>query len=146
MKQAKRISALICLVVLTLSLALPTFAVESQGKVIDLGDGFYMVTTVTQYTTYANGTMVYGTTSGDYYSGSTQIGTATLVASFDISGSTAVAKTAVLSGSGMNGWTFKNGGTKRSGNRATGDVIFTSGSIQKNSTLTLTCSPSGMIS
>lgn len=146
MKQMKRSFALICLIALALSLALPAFAVEPQGKVIDLGDGFYMVTTVTQYTTYANDKMVYGSTSGDYYSGNTKIGTATLAASFDISGSTAVAKTAVLSGTGMNGWTFKNGGTKCSGNRATGNVTFTSGSTQKNSTLTLTCSPSGVIS
>lgn len=146
MKSIKRISVLLCLITLAFSLSVSVIALGSQGKVFDLGDGFYMVTTVEQYTTYREDSMVYGTTSADYYSGSTKIGTATLVASFDISGSTAVAKTAVLSGSGMNGWTFKNGGTKCSGNKATGSADFISGSVQKNSTLTLTCSPSGVIS
>lgn len=146
MKNAKRISAFLCLVILTFSLALSAFAVEPQGEVIDLGDGFYMVATVTQYTTYGDSKMVYGSKSGDYYSGTTKIGTATLVASFDISGSTAVAKTAVLSGSGMNGWTFSNGGTKCSGNTATGTPVFSSGSTYRSFSLTLTCSPSGDIS
>lgn len=146
MKKVKHIFALLCLVALAFSLTVFAVAQEPQGEVIDLGDGFYMVTTVAQYTTYRADNIVYGTTSGDYYYGSTKIGTATLGASFDISGSTAVAKTAVLSGSGMNGWAFQNGGTKCSGNKATGSVVFTSGSTRKTSTLTLTCSPSGVIS
>lgn len=146
MKQAKRSFALLCAIALTLSLAIPALAVEPQSEVIDLGDGFYLVTTVTQYTTYSNDKMVYGSKSGDYYSGTTKIGTATLVASFDTSGSTAVAKTAVLTGSGMNGWSFKNGGTKCSGNKATGTPTFSSGSAHRSFTLTLTCSPSGVVS
>ncbi len=146
MKHTKRISAFLCLVALVIALAVPAAALEPQGQIIDLGDGFYMVVTVDQYTTYSNGDMVYGSTSGDYYYSGTKIGTATLNASFDISGSTAVAKVAILSGSGMNGWTFQNGGTRCSGNKATGTPRFTSGSIQKNFTLTLTCSPDGTVS
>lgn len=146
MKKARQIFALLCLISLVFSLAIPAVALENQGKVVDLGDGFYMVVTVDQYTTYRDGDTVYRSKTGDCYHLGTKIGTATLIAVFDISGPTAVAKSATLTGSGMNGWTFQNDGAKCSGNMAIGNAKFTSGSTQKSFTLTLTCSPDGTVS
>ncbi len=146
MKHTKRISAFLCLAALVIALAIPAAALEPQGQIIDLGDGFYMVVTVEQYTTYRDDNMLYASKNGDYYSGTTKIGTATLYASFDISGPTAVAKSATLTGSGMNGWTFRSGGTKCSGNKATGTPTFSLDGTYRSFTLTLTCSPDGTVS
>ena len=69
------------------------------------------------------------------------IGPATLTAIFDISGRTAMATDAGITGSGQNGWTYDHGTTRLSGNKAYGTACFKSGSTTKSMTLTLTCSP-----
>ena len=74
------------------------------------------------------------------------IGSATLTAIFDISGRTAMATDAGITGSGQNGWTYDYGTTRLSGNKAYGTACFKSGSTTKSMTLTLTCSPDGAIS
>ena len=74
------------------------------------------------------------------------IGPATLTAIFDISGRTAMATDAEITGSGQNGWTYDYGTTRLSGNKAYGTACFKSGSTTKSMTLTLTCSPDGAIS
>ena len=144
--KAKKVSVLLCAIAMVTSLLTPAMAAEAEEKVIDFGDGFYMIQTVEEYAVTRSGDIVGGKVSGDVYNGSTKIGTATLSATFDISGATAKALTASITGTGMNGWSFSNGGTRKSGNRASGTARFKSGSTTKSLPLTLTCSPDGTIS
>lgn len=137
--------ALLCVFALICSIFTTALAAEPQ-EVIDLGDGFYMVVTTEQMPMSRAGSTVQGSKSGRIYSGTTQIGTATLMAEFDISGSTAKATRSAINGSGMNGWSYDRGTTSCSGNKATGTAYFSSGSSSKSLTLTLTCSPNGVIS
>lgn len=92
------------------------------------------------------GDSVAGSKTGKVYNGTTQIGTMTVYGEFDISGSSAKATTAGISGSGMNGWSYDRGTTSRSGNKVTGTGYFSSGSTVKAFSLTLTCSPDDQIS
>lgn len=144
--KVKRISAALCAVIMILSLLTPALAAEPDRRIIDLGDGFYIIQTVTQYARTRSGNTIYGEVTNEAYYQNTQIGSATLTASFDISGSTAVAKLAILEGTGINGWTFTNGGTKCSGNKASGTAIFQSGSTKKQFTLSISCTPDGTLS
>lgn len=141
----KRYLAVLFVFVLALSLSSPALAAENQ-EIIDLGDGFYAVITLDQAPVSRSGDTAAGSKSGAIYQGGTQIGTATFYADFDISGATAKATRAVISGSGMNGWSYSRGTTSRSGNKATGTAYFTDGNIIRILTLTLTCSPDGAIS
>lgn len=144
--KARRIPAILCVMALLSMLLIPASAVEPEGKVVDLGDGFYMVETITQYTMTRSGDTVAGEKTGKVYQGSTVIGTATLKAAFDISGTSAKAITASIEGSGTNGWGYKSGTTSLSGNKATGTAVFEMGSSTKSLVLTLTCSPNGTLS
>lgn len=144
--KTKRIPIFLCVIALLSTLIMPTSATEPEGKVIDLGDGFYMVETITQYAVTRSGDVVSGDKTGKVYQGSTQIGTATLTAAFDISGSTAKAITASIQGTGYNGWGYKSGTTTLSGNKATGTAVFEMGSSTKSLVLTLTCSSDGRLS
>lgn len=141
--KVKTISAVFCTIIIILSLLIPASAAELDSKTIDLGDGFYVVQTITPYAVTRSGDTIYGKVTSEAYYKTTQIGSATLGASFDISGSVAVAKIVVLQGSGMNGWTFTDGGTKCSGNKASGTAIFQSGSTTKRLPLSLSCTPDG---
>lgn len=138
--------AFLCAFALACSLFTSALAAGPQ-EIIDLGDGFYMVVTLEQAPMSRAGDIVTGSKSGKVYlNNGTQIGTATLTGQFDISGSTAKATRAAISGSGMNGWTYDRGTVSCSGNKATGTAYFSSGSSSKSFTLTLTCSPTGVIS
>ena len=143
--KAKRISAFLCAAMMLVSLLTPAMAAEGKEEVIDLGDGFYAVVTVDELPmTRADGTKN-GSKSATVYNGSTPIGRATLVAIFDISGTTAKATDVAINGTGQNGWSYDHG-TSLSGNKASGTAYFKSGSTTKSLTLTLTCSPDGTIS
>lgn len=144
--KTKKISALLCLAVMMISLMTPAMAAEPEEKVIDLGDGFYVVETITYSPVSRSGNTVNGRKSGTVYQGSTVIGQATLHGEFDISGSTAKAVSATIEGSGSNGWEYAGGTTKLSGNTATGTATFRMGSSTKNLVLTLSCSPNGTLS
>lgn len=142
----KRIPIILCIMVLLSMLTVSASAVEPGERVLDLGDGFYMVETITQYSVARSGDVVAGNKTGKVYQGSTLVGTATLSAAFDTSGSTAKAITASITGTGSNGWSYDHGTTSLSGNRASGTAYFKNGGIQKSLTLTLTCSPNGTLS
>lgn len=146
MKKAKKVAALLCALIIMVSLIPATFAAEAKEEVVDLGDGFYAVITVTQGPMTRSGDTVFGNKSGKVYQGSVLVGTATLGATFDISGTTAKAKSANITGTGSNGWSYDHGNTSLSGNRASGTAYFKNGGTQKSITLTLTCSPSGVLS
>lgn len=146
MKKIKKVAALLCAFMVVASFIPAAFAVEAKEEIIDLGDGFYAVVSVTQVPMTRSGDTVYGNKTGKVYQGSVQIGTATLGAEFDISGSTAKAIDAEITGSGQNGWGYKSGTTKLSGNKASGTAVFEMGSSTKSLVLTLTCSPNGTLS
>lgn len=141
----KRVFVLLCILVMSLSLFSPALAAEKQ-EIIDLGDGFYAVITLDQAPVSRSGDTAAGSKTGAIYQGGTQIGTATLYANFDISGATAKAVTASMSGRSMNGWSYSRSTASCSGNKATGTAYFTDGNIIRTLTLTLTCSPDGVIS
>lgn len=141
----KRLLSIFCVFALTVFLLTPAMAVEKQ-EIVDLGDGFYAVITLNQGPTTRAGDVVKGSKTGSVFQGGTKIGEAILVAEFDISGATAKTTSARISGSGMNGWNYSHGTASRSGNKATGTAYFTDGSIIRSLTLTLTCSPTGVIS
>lgn len=143
----KKFFALMCIATaMMLNFALPSMAVESKETVIDLGDGFYMVETIVQGPMTRAGDTVSGSKSARIYQGSTLIGVTTLSATFDISGSTAKATKATISGEGSGGWSYKTGTTQCSGNKATGTATYQSGSTTKSHSLTITCSPDGTLS
>ena len=137
--------ALLCAVALVCALFTSALAAEPQ-EIIDLGDGFYAVITLNQTPMTRAGDIVTGSKSGTVYHNGVKVGTATLTGQFDISGSTAKATRAAITDSGMNGWSYDRGTTSCSGNKVTGTAYFSSGSNSKSLTLTLTCSPSGVIS
>ena len=86
----KKVCTLFCLVMVILSMASTTvLAAEPEENVIDLGDGFYVVETITRTPLMRSSDTVGGSKSDKVYYGSTLIGTATLYGTFDISGSAA---------------------------------------------------------
>lgn len=139
----RKISAFLCAAMLLTSLMLPASAAGSKEEIIDLGDGFYVIRTIETYSMTRSGDTVYGSVTDKAMYGTTQIGSATLYATFDISGSSAVAEDAFLTGSGMNGFTYTSGGTYCGGNRATGTAIFESSTVFKQLPLAISCTPDG---
>jgi len=136
----------LCAAVMLFSMSSVAFAAEPEKTVVDLGDGFYLVETIERGPVTRAGDTVRGVKKGDLYQGSTLIGTAYLGGTFDISGSTAKAIDADITGTGYNGWSYDRGTTSLSGNRASGTAYFKSGSTTKNVTISLSCSPSGTLS
>ena len=144
--KTKKISAILCAAIMLVSLLTPAMAAEKEEKVIDLGDGFYVVETITILPSTRAGGSVKGSKDATLYQGSTLIGKATLIATFDISGSTAKATEAGITGTGSNGWSYTRGSTRRSGNTAYGTAYFSNGSTEKRLDISLSCSPSGSLS
>ena len=142
----KRLPAFICAVIMICTLLTPALAAEPTGKTIDLGDGFYVVETIIQYPMTRAGNTVQGKKTGSLYQGSVLVGTATLVASFELSGGAASALTASISGLGQNGGTYSSGSTRRSGSVAYGTAIFQVNATEKRLDLSLSCSPDGALS
>jgi len=146
MKTMKKVVGLLLTLAMVCALATPVLAAESNAVVVDLGDGFYAVETLTQYPMTRAGDSVFGNKSAKVYQGSTLIGTATLGAEFDISGSSAKATAAYIDGTGSNGWSYTRGTTSKSGSTASGTAYFYARGVEKSVTITMTCSPSGTIS
>ncbi len=145
MKMVKRFP-IFCVVVLVLSLLTPALAAGPEGRIIDLGDGYYIVETITQDSKTRAGDTVSGSKTNELYYRNTLIGSATLYAQFDISGSSAVATIAAINGSGYNGWSYSRGNTSLSGNVARGTAYFQGAGVEKYITVTLTCSANGTLS
>ena len=143
----KKVCTLFCLVMVILCITKTTaLAAEPEGKVIDLGNGFYVVETITQYPMARSGNAVIsGEVSNDLYQGSTLIGTATLYADFDISGSTAKPVYISVTGSGYNGGTYLRGEPTRSGSTASGTAYFKYNGVQKTLRLSLSCTADGTL-
>lgn len=146
-KNSQKLTGLFVVLALALSLFTPAMAAETQNQeIVDLGDGFYAVVTLTQSPATRAGNTVSGSKLGTVYHNGIAIGTANFMATFDISGATAKPISSGINGRGTNGWQYSHGTTSSSGNKATGTAYFTDGNIIRSLTLTLTCSPSGVIS
>lgn len=146
-KNSKKLTALFLVFALALSLFTPVMAAETRDQeIVDLGDGFYAVIILNKTPSSRAGDTVKGSKTGTVYHNGTAIGTAAFAATFDISGATAKVVSTSINGRGTNGWSYSHGTTGRSGNKATGTAYFTDGSIIRSLTLTLTCSPTGVIS
>lgn len=124
-------------------LIMPAMAAQQEQEIVDLGDGFCVAWTVSKEPVTRAGNTVSGKVSGELYYEDTQIGSATLTAVFDISGSKAEAIGAVLQGKGMNGFTYRDAGTYCGGDRVTGVAIFESSSVFKQLPLEIRCTPDG---
>lgn len=143
----KKILALLCTALLFISaMSSSALATAPDQNIIDLGDGFYMVENFIECPMQCSDDTVAGGKSGNIYYQSTLIGLATLYASFDISGSSAKATAATIAGEGRNGCTYVKGTTSLSGNKATGTATFKYEGIEKRLTLSISCSPSGVLS
>lgn len=143
----KKPRALFCVIAVILSvLTTSAFAAEPEETVIDLGDGYYVVETMTQYAASRSSDIVNGAVTQDLYYYNTLIGTATLAASFDISGSSARAISAMINGIGKNGGTYINRGSPVcSGNTAYGTAGFRYNGEVRDLELSISCDPDGNI-
>lgn len=142
----KKVCTLFCLVMVILSMASTTvLAAEPEENVIDLGDGFYVVETITRTPLMRSSDTVGGSKSDKVYYGSTLIGTATLYGTFDISGSAARAEEGSISGIGSNGGTYSKGTTNCSGNTVSGTAYFKYNGAQKTLRISLSCTSDGTL-
>ena len=94
----KKICALCLTIAILSTIATLAYAAEPEKNVVDLGDGFYMVETITQYSIHRANDTVSANKTGSVFHGSSLVGTATLTAIFDISGSTSYAIKAAIGG------------------------------------------------
>ena len=141
----------VCTYILLIAIILSTMttlacATNNEEPMIDLGDGFNMLETATTFSLWRSGDMVYGSKSGKVYQGSTLVGSATLNAAFDISGSTAKAVDAFMDGTGSNGGTYLRGTASCSRNTASGTAYFDFSGLNKTVRLSISCSPDGKLS
>lgn len=137
----------LCLTVVILSTMLTlVHATEPSKNVVDLGDDFYMVETITQYSMGRANNTASGTKTGNVYHGSLLVGTATLGATFDISASNARAIQSVISGTGYNGGIYVNGTSDCSGSTASGTAHFKFDDFNKYVSFSISCSSDGTLS
>lgn len=142
----KKACTIFCLVMVILSMVSATaLAAEPEGEFIDLGDGFYVVETITCTPMMRSSDTVGGSKSDKVYYGSTLIGTATLYATFNISGTSVKVAEANISGTGKNGATYSDGTASGSGNTAFGTAYFKYNGVQKTLNISLSCTSDGTL-
>ena len=142
----KKVCTLFCLVMVILCITNTTaLAAEPEGKVIDLGDGFYAVETITCSPMTRSRDTTGGSVSNNVYYGSTLIGTATLYATFDISGSAAKVEEANISGTGKNGGAYPGEKAGGSGSPAWARAYSNYTGEKKPPRLPLSCTADGTL-
>lgn len=144
----KKICALICVVMVILSIiSTSALAVVPDEKIVDLGDGFYMIETISQSFTgqSRSGGEIQGSKTGRVYSGSVLIGIATLSASFDISGSSAIAVGADILTNELNGGECTQERAYCSRNTAYGTATFKYNGGEQKIKLQISCSSNGSL-
>lgn len=124
--KVKNISALLCALLLAVSLLPAANASTVKETVIDLGDGYYAVETVEFIPLSRAGDTVRGAKNINLYHGSTLIGTTTLGGVFEVSGSTVKAISGNITGTGYNGWSYSSGSTRCSGATVYGTATYRS--------------------
>lgn len=140
--ETKRSLLILLSILLTLSLCIPALAVEWTQTVTDLGNGYYVVETITEYSLTRAGDRKFGQKTNDFYHGSDLVGTATLYASCEISGTSVSATYASISGTGA----YTRGTTRCSGNTAYGTAYFSYQGKEPSMSLSLSCSSDGVLS
>ena len=124
--KTKRIFALLCAVMLTVSLLPSAMAKETHENVIDLGDGYYVVETIEYLPKSRAGDTVQGMNTARLYYKSTLIGVTVVGGVFEVSGSTAKAISGDITGTGYTGWSYVSGSTRCSGNTVYGSATYRS--------------------
>lgn len=122
------------------------FAAEvSAVEVIDCGNGFTVeITSQSIYSTRSS--TVAKTKTATAKQDGVKIGEFVLIGKFEYDGTTAKAVNADCDATSYNGWGYKNVSCSYSGAKVSGKCTFYSGSLSKSVSLSMTCSPSGVIS
>ena len=139
---------LVCCMVLGLMVS-PAYAAEANADsnvtIIELSDNIIIeITTGTYYNCRANSNTGYKTYT--VKDGGREVGSATLIASFEYNGSTAWVTDTDYTKTTVNGCTYSHGGITTSGNRASMSGTFYYGGTNYPFSISLTCSGSGTIS
>lgn len=121
-----RFSALLCAVMLMISILPTSSAKDVKESVIDLEDGFYIIETVKTIPLSRSGDTVKRISTYQLYKSTTLIGVTTIGGVFEVSGSTAKAVEGYITGTGYNGWSYVSGSTRCSGNTVTGTATYRS--------------------
>lgn len=121
-----RFSALLCAVMLMISLLPSASATDVKETIIDLGDGFYVIETIETVPLSRSGDTVKRINTSQLYKGSILIGVTTVGGVFEISGSTAKAVEGYITGTGYNGWSYSSGSARCSGNTVYGTATYLS--------------------
>lgn len=152
MKHIKRILVAFFLAVLSFSLcafpALASNTTETTEEIIRYEDGSYLVVTLTVSMTRATGTRS-GIKTGDYYNSDGELcWDFSIHGAFTYDGTTATATDASYSYNIYNSaWKLKSAEAYCSGNQAIAEGKFNGGFLLNRSTsITLTCSPDGVLS
>lgn len=143
----KKLVVFMSLLVAIMSLTTPfALAAGPQKKLVDLGDGYWMEETISSNHLERDGSRVPGSKSARVYNGSKLVGTATLTATFDISGASAKVIDHYIWGFGENGGVYVQGNSSSSGNTAYGTAYFSFNGADKVAQLSISCSPNGTLS
>lgn len=130
------------IMLLTLSVA----ASAAEPQKIDMGDGFYMITTTKLSDIQLYGGSVTGDKTADVYYSGTYVGSITITATFIYDGSRVGVESKSASASTSNGWSYKSKSATGSGGSATGSCTFYKGSTSKSASVTVYCDKNGNIS
>ena len=130
-------------------MASPVYAAQAEPErdvtVIEFSDGFTIEITTGTYSTYrANSASGYKTATAR--AGGREVGSATLYATFEYTGSSARVTGTDYTKTTTSGCTYSHGGITTSGNRATMTGSFLYGGTSYPFSISLTCSGSGTVS
>ena len=118
---------------------------ESDVTVIELSGNITVEISTSTYSTYkANSKM--GTKTYTVRAGGREVGSATLIATFEYNGTTAWVTATDYTKTTTSGCTYSHGGITTSGNRATMTGSFLYGGTSYPFSISLTCSGSGTVS
>lgn len=145
----KRIAAFALAFLLVFSFSVPCFAeqrtADQYSYTWQLNDEITVVTTIEKASLKERATTG-GSKTNDYYYLGSHIATMVLNGSFYYDGSTARATEASKSYSTASGWSYSGGDAKTSGASVTISGSFNNGLKSCTVDMTLTCSPSGVLS
>lgn len=142
MKSKLKATALALLMVMLLS----AVASAAGPKRIDLGDGFYMVTTSKLDDIQLLDGSKTGSTTGKVYNSGTYIGSITVKATFVYDGISAEVSSKSASVTTASGWSYKNKSVSSTSGSATATCTFYSGSKSTSASVTVYCDKNGNIS
>lgn len=131
---------------LIMIMAMSTAALAAEPQVVDLGDGFTMITTVKLSDVQLYGGSVSGEAASNVYYSGTYIGSITVKATFGYDGSKVGVSSKSATVTTDNSWSYKNKSVSGSGGSATASCTFYKGSTSKYASATVYCDKNGNIS